>query len=94
MSSPFTETPDGVRVAVRATPRAGVNALAGVRDGRLLVKVTAPPEDGNANAAVIKLLSKTWRIPASSIELISGDTSREKLLLLRGVKLADIPEFL
>jgi uncharacterized protein (TIGR00251 family) len=92
MSSPLSETPEGVRVAVRAIPRAGTNALAGVREGRLVVKVTAAPEDGKANAAIVKLLSKAWRIPARRIELVSGAAAREKLLLLRGLTLADLPD--
>jgi uncharacterized protein (TIGR00251 family) len=92
MSSPFSAVPGGVRVALRATPRAGANALGAVRDGRLQVKVTAAPEDGKANAAIVKLLSKAWHIPAGSIEFVSGATAREKLLLLRGVSLADLPD--
>lgn len=87
MSSPLSETAQGLRLAIRVTPRAGRNSVEEVRDGRLLVKVTAPPDDGKANAAVIKLLAKELGIAASSIELLSGATSREKLLLLRGMAL-------
>lgn len=89
MSSPFTEAAEGLRLALRVTPRAGRNSVEGVRDGRLLVKVTAPPDEGKANAAVVKLLAKHFSIPPSSIELLSGATAREKLLLLRGIALAD-----
>jgi uncharacterized protein len=78
-------------VELRVTPRAGRNEIGAVRDGRLLVKVTAAPEDGKANAAVIKLLSKAWHVPATSMEIIHGETSREKTLLLRGVTLDDLP---
>lgn len=88
MSTPLSETPDGVRLAVRATPRGGQNAVTGVRDGRLLVKVSAPPEDGKANAAIIKLLAKHFGIPPRSVELLSGAAAREKLFLLRGLSLA------
>jgi hypothetical protein len=85
------ETAEGVRAELRVTPRAGGNAIGAVRNGRLLVKVTAAPEDGKANAAVIKLLSKAWRVPATSMEIIHGETIREKTLLLRGVSLSDLP---
>jgi len=90
-SGPFSETPDGVRLSVRLTPRARQNALEGVREGRLLVHVTAPPEDGKANRALLKLLSKRLGIRASAIELVGGTTSRNKELLLRGAKLAELP---
>jgi uncharacterized protein (TIGR00251 family) len=80
----LTEVEGGLRLLVKATPKARRNEIGGVRDGRLLVKVTAAPEAGKANAAVIKLLSKAWRIPASAFELISGATSREKAFLIRG----------
>lgn len=92
MPAPASETSDGVRLELRVTPRAGRNALEGVRDGRLQVKVTAPPEDGKANAAVIKLLAKTWKLPQSSFEVIAGHTARDKSLLVRGVRLADLPD--
>lgn len=91
MPGPLSKTPDGVRLDLRLTPRAGRNAIEGVRDGRLQVKVTAPPEDGKANAAVIKLLSKAWKIPQSSFEIVAGHTSRDKSLLLRGLRLEDLP---
>ena len=79
-----------MRLEVRVTPRAGTNRIGEVRNGRLLVKVTAAPEDGKANRAVIKLLAKAWRLPASSFEVIAGATSREKSLLVHGATPADI----
>jgi uncharacterized protein (TIGR00251 family) len=85
MPGPLTETADGVRLLLRVTPKAGRNEIAGVRDGRLLVKVTSAPEDGKANAAVIKLLSKAWRVPASAFEITSGATARDKTLTIRDV---------
>lgn len=90
MCTAWRETADGVRLELRVTPRAGRNELGAVRDGRLQVKVTTAPEDGKANAAVIKLLSKAWHVPATSIEIIHGETSRDKTLLLRGAGIADL----
>jgi uncharacterized protein len=91
MSSPLSETAEGLRLALRVTPRAGRNEIGTVRNGRLQVRVTVAPEDGKANEAVIRLLSKSWRIAAGSIELVSGHTSRDKVLLLRGIHVADVP---
>lgn len=85
---PFTLASDGLRVALRVTPRTSRNAITGVgasTDGpRLKVSVTAAPEAGKANAAVIKLLAKAWRVPKSGMEVIAGSTGRNKLLLIRG----------
>jgi len=91
MPVPLSETPEGVRLELRVTPRAGRNELVGVREGRLQVKVTAAPEDGKANAAVIKLLAKLWKVPQSAFEIAAGHSSRDKSLLLHGVKLDDLP---
>jgi len=91
VSGPLTETAGGVRLALRVTPKAGRNELGGVRDGRLLVKVTAAPEGGKANAAVIKLLSKHWRLPASAFEITAGAAARDKTLTIHGVTVAELP---
>lgn len=79
----------GVRLFVRAAPRASRNAVMGVApgaDGRLQVKVavTAVPEDGKANDAIIALLAKAWRIPKSSIGVVAGGTDRSKILFIAG----------
>ena len=58
----------------------------GLADGRkaLKARVTAPPEDGRANAALIKLLAKTWRLPKSAITIVAGQRDRTKTLLIEG----------
>jgi len=86
---PFSLVPQGVRVAVRVTPKASRDKADGVSadsDGHRMVKVsvTAVPEDGKANDAVIKLLSKAWRVPKTSITVIQGQSSRNKTLLIEG----------
>lgn len=79
----------GVKVAVRLTPKASrerVDGLAAEADGGMVLKVavTAPPEDGKANAALIKLLAKQWRLPKSRLAIIAGATDRRKTLLVTG----------
>lgn len=86
---PLLRTADGVRVAVRVSPRASRNAIAGISadsDGTPFVKVmvTAVAEGGKANAAVFKLLAKAWKLPKTSISLVSGATDRRKLLQIAG----------
>jgi uncharacterized protein (TIGR00251 family) len=76
-------TGTGVTVDVRAQPRARRTALACVA-GALKVQVTAPAEDGRANAAVIDLLAASWRLPKSSFAVTRGATSRDKVLSIAG----------
>ncbi len=78
-----------MRVAVRLTPRAaraGVQGLAPEADGGVVLKVavTAAPEAGKANAALIKLLAKAWRLPKSDITVVAGATDRRKTLHIAG----------
>ena len=74
-------------IAVRVTPRSakpGIGGWRAVPDGReeLEVRVSAAPTDGEANAAVIKLLAKELGVPKGSIEIVSGETSRHKRVAL------------
>ena len=82
MSGPLRETPRGLLLDVKATPKAAREEIAGIRNGALLVKVTAAPEKGKANTAVIALLSKAIGVPKSAFELVSGETDRNKVLRL------------
>lgn len=91
MRIPWQEHRDGVALPLHVTPRASANAVTGLREGRLCVKVTAVPEDGKANAAVIKLLAKALGLAPSRIEVLSGATARDKTVLVRGAQLADLP---
>jgi len=87
--SPFTPSAAGLRVAVRLTPKASRDRIEGARaeaDGGTVLKVsvTAVPEDGKANAALIKLLAKEWRLPKSAFDVVQGATDRRKTLLITG----------
>jgi hypothetical protein len=75
--------PSGVTVDLRVQPRARRAAL-DPADGALKVQVTAPPEDGKANAAVIALLAEAWRLPKSSFDVIKGQTTRAKTVRVVG----------
>lgn len=84
-----TPVADGLRLAVRLTPKSSKDRLLGiVRDdaGRsaLKVAVTAAPEDGKANAALEKLLAKALGLPRTTVSVVSGHTARAKLVHLAG----------
>lgn len=81
-----------MRLAVRLTPKGGRDAADGWgqdADGRayLKVRVSAPPVDGAANAALIAFLAKTLGRPRSSLKIVSGETARLKL-----VEIADLAD--
>lgn len=71
-------SPEGM-LAVRATPKASSDRIA-VEDGRVRVWVTAPPDKGKANKAVIAAVAKVLGVPKSAVVLVRGEASREKLL--------------
>lgn len=80
----------GVILSIRTQPGSSKNRIIGEYGGRLKLAVTAAPEKGKANKAVIKLLADTLRIHESSIHIISGETSRDKRLLIEGLVPEDI----
>lgn len=68
------------RLPVRVTPRSSRDSVEGFDlEGTLHVRVTAPPADGAANAAVTKLLARAFGLPARDIVLVSGATARQKV---------------
>ena len=70
---------------VRLQPRASANAIAGVRDGVVRVRVTAPPVDGAANDALVGLLAKALRIGRGRVSIVRGRTSRNKVVRVEGL---------
>jgi uncharacterized protein (TIGR00251 family) len=76
-------------IEVRVIPRAKREHVGGERDGRLLVRVTAPPVDGKANAAVIAALAKALGVPRRDVAVAGGATSRDKLVRVDGMDADD-----
>ncbi|MGA3034647.1 MAG: DUF167 domain-containing protein [Terracidiphilus sp.] len=87
-------TADGVTLAVRAQPSAKRTAISGIygegQAAQLKISVHAPPLEGRANAALIAFLAEVFGLPKSSVELLSGESSRSKVFLLRGLTLARV----
>lgn len=73
------------RIAFHVTPKSGRDEIVGWRGGELCVRVTAPPEDGKANAAVIRLVARRAGLPKSAVRVVRGETSRHKTLELEGI---------
>lgn len=86
---PFSLHPQGLTVRIRLTPgarRTGFDGVMTGADGKAMLKVSvnAVPENGKANDALIAFLAKSWKVPKSSIVLLSGTTNRIKTLLIAG----------
>jgi uncharacterized protein (TIGR00251 family) len=79
-----------VKLAVRLTPRGGRDAIEGFGEdetGRPVLKarVAAPPVEGEANAALVKLVAKALGLPRSAVRIASGETARTKVLEIEGL---------
>jgi uncharacterized protein len=85
----FKPTPTGVEIDVRVVARAGRTELAGSRDGRLLVRVAAPPVDGAANDALITLIAGALAVPKRAVRIVAGARGRQKKIAVDGVSAAE-----
>ena len=86
------ETEAGIRV--RLTPRSGRNEIIEWRDELLRVRVTAPPVDGKANAALERLIAKAVGVPKRDVSVVSGTRSREKTVEIGGVSQDEVVRLL
>lgn len=79
-----------VWIDVRVTPRASKTAIDGIRDGRLLITVTAPPVDAAANEAVIGVMARACGVPKRQVAIALGSTGRQKTIAVLGASAAGI----
>ncbi len=79
---------DGVLLAVKVTPRAAADAVAGIEGGRLRVRLRAPPADGKANTALTRWLAARLGVPRSAVTIVAGESARLKRVSIRGVNAA------
>lgn len=84
------ETAKGVLLPVRAVPRASKNEIQGVHGDALKIRLQAPPVEGKANQALIRFLSETLDISRSQISVASGETGRNKAVLITGITKAEL----
>jgi uncharacterized protein len=82
-------TATGVEIDVRVIPRAAKSGIAGERDGRVLVRLAAPPVEGAANQALIALFANLFERPKRAVRVVSGEKSRAKRVAIDGVTAAD-----
>lgn len=73
---------NGSLLRLYVQPGASKSEIVGTHDGRLKVKISAPPVDGAANEAVIKFLAEYFKVGKSKVHLVRGESSRQKELLV------------
>ena len=78
------------RLTLRVSPGAARSVVVGRHGAGWKVRVAAPPEDGKANDAVVRLLSDTLALPARDVQIVSGRSSRDKIIALEGMRPAEI----
>jgi len=86
----FHDTPDGATFAVKIHPRARKNAITGELGDALKLSLTAPPVEGRANEACIEFLANLLKVPRSSVTIASGQTSRRKVIRVRGMSADEV----
>jgi hypothetical protein len=82
--------PEGALVHLRVQPRAARNEIVAWQDDALRVRVTAPPVDGEANMAVRQLVARALGVAPSRVALVRGERSRDKVVRVAGLSLADV----
>jgi len=74
-----------VRLSVRVQPRASQNAIVGIHGDALKIRLSAPPVDGAANAALIEFLAGVFAVGRRSVRILAGESSRSKVVEIDGI---------
>lgn len=90
MSAYFTETPEGVILNVKAQPRSSKAGIDGLLGDAVKVRIRCAPVDGKANKELVETLADAFDLAKSAVEFKSGETSKTKRLLLKGVTAAQV----
>lgn len=81
-------------LSVRIQPRASKNEIIRREDGGLKIRLTAPPVDGAANEALVRFLADILNVAKSQVEIVSGHTSRDKIIRVEGLSSEDVERLL
>jgi uncharacterized protein (TIGR00251 family) len=89
-----TEKDGKVLFKVRVVPRSSRNEIVGEHDGALRVKLTAPPVEGAANAALVKILAREFDVASGAVEIVSGKSSKTKIVSIAGRGITSVTDIL
>lgn len=70
---------------MRVVPRSAGNAIAGLTEGMLRVRISAPPVEGKANKALLEYLAGVFGVPVRMLEILRGESGREKTIRVEGI---------
>ncbi|MEN6464179.1 MAG: DUF167 domain-containing protein [Syntrophaceae bacterium] len=84
------ETEKGAVLEIRVLPRSSRCEIAGLQDGALKIKITAPPVEGKANKECIRFISDLLNVKKSAVSIIAGEKSKNKTILISGIKAKDV----
>lgn len=83
----FKDGRHGSALAIRVIPRSGKNEIVEVmEDGRIKIRLTAPPVEGKANLALIRFLAGVLGVPESNLEIVAGEKGRDKIVSITGME--------
>jgi len=83
------EAAASITLSLRIQPRASKNEIVRLENNGLKIRLTAPPVDGAANEALVRFLADQFKVTRSQVEIVSGHTSRDKIVTISGVDNAD-----
>ena len=86
----YTETADGVVINVKAQPRSSKSGIDGLAGDAVKVRIRSAPVDGKANKELVETIADAFDLPKSRVEFRSGETSKQKRILLRGISAANV----
>ncbi len=86
----FTQTEEGVKISLFVQPNAPKSMIIGEYNGHLKIKIKAPPVEGKANDTIMEFFSEVLDIPQRRIELLKGDKSKNKTLMIRNMKIEEL----
>lgn len=89
---PVRDGDKGATFAVRVQPRARRNAISGEMGDALKIALTAPPVEGKANEACVDFLANLLKVPRSSVTIASGESSRNKVVRIAGLRASEVEE--
>jgi uncharacterized protein len=87
---PVEQSGSSVLLRLRVQPRAGRDELAGLHGDAIRIRLQAPPVDGSANEALVRLLARQLQVPRSRIRLRTGHSSRSKVVIIEGADAAQV----
>ncbi|MHC1743049.1 MAG: DUF167 domain-containing protein [Syntrophobacteraceae bacterium] len=89
-NGPLSEVSGGVCLNITVQPRASKSGLVGIQQGRLKIRIAAPPVDGEANEELIRFLARLFALPKSAVSILQGQRGKQKRVQLAEVSLASV----